>query len=721
MPRRSGRAPGLPHPNRMFRYLAAVATLIVAASVWLTLQMPASSVSFSPSIKSQTITVGASEAQIIVDLESLVVFRPPAGPAIRMTAERAASVPHGISDADFRISESLSDGPVGVEVRDAHGGVRRFEIVRSSRGPGDLSASYWLSIIVSLLALLLGIGVWVLRPRDRRAVAYLTGALGLALGQITYAVGPLVDLATGRAAFVALIWANTLGLHLLAASMVLLFVGFPARLLSRRTENGLLILVGVPALAAVAIVPWKGPVYSPPLLMALFLLMAGLIALQGWLGRRDADRRTPLMIVVAAVLLGTAIYFVVSLLPSMFAWASPIDPAAAVPIFLLIYASIGVAIAQRSAIVLNGWVRNALVSVCLVGLVLLLDVLLIGLLSQQSGVALGLAFAIVALVYLPVREWFGHRADRRRQAQARRTLRLATDLAFATQGAVRVDRWRDAVSATFDPLDLATDPRPGSKPRIGERGVALHLPPVAGAPALIARHANAGQRLFVASDVESAEALIEVIERLVEARDAYMQGASEERQRIARDLHDDVSGRLMTSLHRKSADAMRHDVREAMADIRTIVNGLAAEPRALGELLADVRHESLARLEASGIALAWPPGPDLADPRPLDYPVYRHLVSVLRECVSNVVRHSGASRVSVSVNVDGDLLSIEVADDGKGIRADAEPGNGLLNCARRAEALGGHFEIVPVQDGSAVRFRMTIPGAVPVPANAAAS
>jgi len=365
--------------------------------------------------------------------------------------------------------------------------------------------------------------------------------------------------------------------------------------------------------------------------------------------------------------------------------------------------------------VLNGWARNAIISVCLVGLVLLLDILLIGLLSRQSGVALGLAFAIVAVGYLPVREWFGHRADRRRQARARRTLKLATDLAFATQSADRVHRWREAVAATFDPLDLSMDPRPGVRPRIAERGVALHLPPVAGAPALIARHANSGQRLFVASDLETAEALVEIIERLVAARDAYMHGASEERQRIARDLHDDVSGRLMTSLHRDSAEAMRHDVREAMADIRIIVNGLAAEPRALGELLADVRHESLARLEASGIALAWPAGPELEDPRPLDYPVYRHLVSLLRESVSNVVRHSGAARVDVSVRIDGDRLAIEVADDGRGISPDAELGNGLRNCARRAESLGGGFEIGPTPNGSVVRFRMTIPGAVLAP------
>ncbi|MGV8929558.1 MAG: sensor histidine kinase, partial [Brevundimonas sp.] len=200
--------------------------------------------------------------------------------------------------------------------------------------------------------------------------------------------------------------------------------------------------------------------------------------------------------------------------------------------------------------------------------------------------------------------------------------------------------------------------------------------------------------------------------RLVAARDAYVHGASEERQRIARDLHDDVSGRLMTSLHRSDAAAMRHDVREAMADIRTIVNGLAGEPRTLGELLADVRHESQARLDACGVTLSWTAGQEFEDPRPLDYPVYRHLVSVLRESVSNIVRHAGASRVEVSVQCDDETLSIEIADDGCGIDADVEPGNGLRNCARRAEALGGCFEILPTAAGTVVRFQMCLPGAI---------
>ncbi|MGV8928846.1 MAG: hypothetical protein ACOH1E_03780, partial [Brevundimonas sp.] len=63
MPKRNGRARSFPHPNRVFRYLTLACALVVAACVWLTLQMVASNVDFSPSIKDETISVRTPGAQ----------------------------------------------------------------------------------------------------------------------------------------------------------------------------------------------------------------------------------------------------------------------------------------------------------------------------------------------------------------------------------------------------------------------------------------------------------------------------------------------------------------------------------------------------------------------------------------------------------------------------------------------------------------------------------
>jgi signal transduction histidine kinase len=74
-------------------------------------------------------------------------------------------------------------------------------------------------------------------------------------------------------------------------------------------------------------------------------------------------------------------------------------------------------------------------------------------------------------------------------------------------------------------------------------------------------------------------------------------------------------------------------------------------------------------------------------------------VAVLRETLSNVARHAGASRTDVTLRVHDDVV-ITVSDDGTGI-ADGTPLSGLANLACRATELGGTFEVGPASDGAA--------------------
>jgi len=73
---------------------------------------------------------------------------------------------------------------------------------------------------------------------------------------------------------------------------------------------------------------------------------------------------------------------------------------------------------------------------------------------------------------------------------------------------------------------------------------------------------------------------------------------------------------------------------------------------------------------------------------------------VVREAVSNAVRHGGATEVTVLVRVDDDL-SIEVTDNGSGIVDDITP-SGLSNLRRRAEDSGGTFDVGRGADGGTV-------------------
>jgi signal transduction histidine kinase len=83
---------------------------------------------------------------------------------------------------------------------------------------------------------------------------------------------------------------------------------------------------------------------------------------------------------------------------------------------------------------------------------------------------------------------------------------------------------------------------------------------------------------------------------------------------------------------------------------------------------------------------------------------------IIQEALTNARRHSGAKRISVSLQTEaGDLLA-EVSDDGVGLGPDVSPGVGFASMRERAALIGGHLEIESEQGrGTSVRLRVRLP------------
>ena len=180
----------------------------------------------------------------------------------------------------------------------------------------------------------------------------------------------------------------------------------------------------------------------------------------------------------------------------------------------------------------------------------------------------------------------------------------------------------------------------------------------------------------------------------------------EDRERIAKDLHDTVIQRLFAtglSLQGTARLAARPEVAARIQDavedldltvkhIRTVIFGLETAAARGGAGLRD-RIMTLTG-EARG-ALGFPPEVlfEGALDTMVDENAGRELLATLREALSNVARHAGASKVEVTVAA-GDELVLRVADDGRGLPADRSGGGlGLRNMASRAEKLGGRFAL----------------------------
>jgi signal transduction histidine kinase len=179
----------------------------------------------------------------------------------------------------------------------------------------------------------------------------------------------------------------------------------------------------------------------------------------------------------------------------------------------------------------------------------------------------------------------------------------------------------------------------------------------------------------------------------------------EDRERIARDLHDVVIQRLFaTGLQLQSASrlASRPEVAER---ISTAVDDLDATIRdirsAIFELRSPVgavlRADIHATVQAAGASLGFRPGLRLDGPIDSAGPdeVRADLLAVLREALSNVVRHARSSRVDVHIAVGDGRLRLAVSDDGVGSPDPFDERSGLANMRQRADRLGGILVLAP--------------------------
>ncbi|MGW7431271.1 sensor histidine kinase [Streptomyces sp. NPDC054861] len=190
-------------------------------------------------------------------------------------------------------------------------------------------------------------------------------------------------------------------------------------------------------------------------------------------------------------------------------------------------------------------------------------------------------------------------------------------------------------------------------------------------------------------------------------RDRERLAVYEDRDRIARDLHDLViqrlfaTGMMLEGAQRRSVvPAVRDGVGKAVdeldvtiQEIRTAVFALQQGP---AEAPSGLRTRVLREINMAAVPLGFTPGHRFLGP--LDSAVGdltgKNLIAALREALSNAFRHAGAARIEVVVDAGAELpdgsagVRLTVADDGIGLPEGGRR-SGLRNLARRAESLGG--------------------------------
>ena len=208
------------------------------------------------------------------------------------------------------------------------------------------------------------------------------------------------------------------------------------------------------------------------------------------------------------------------------------------------------------------------------------------------------------------------------------------------------------------------------------------------------------------------------------------------RRRIATDLHDDVGSSLtkiavLSEAVRQKVSTKNKDASERLSTITAISNELvdsmsdivwAINPQKdnLSDLSQRIRRYASDIFTPFGIAFRFrAPGPE--QDIQLGANIRREVFLIFKESINNIVKHSGASQVTIDLAVAGGWLTFSVSDNGKGFSpsiAKAETGylssrsrggNGLASMRRRAKEMGGQFEVITnIGRGALVSLRLPV-------------
>lgn len=181
----------------------------------------------------------------------------------------------------------------------------------------------------------------------------------------------------------------------------------------------------------------------------------------------------------------------------------------------------------------------------------------------------------------------------------------------------------------------------------------------------------------------------------------------DERERIMQDMHDGIGGQLVQALSLVSDDPQLAPVepalRQALDDLRLIIDSLSVPDGSLPMLLASFRHRLVRPVERAGLKFEWQMA-DLPDTAHLSQSELLHVLRILQESVTNVLKHANATRLRIATDLGpSGGVRIRLTDNGCGFVPEqrATSGRGLRNMRKRAQTLGAELSIGPDPENSA--------------------
>lgn len=613
------------------------------------------------------------------------------------------------------LAMSLNEDTLTVRLADG----RQVKLATREGHLRDLPFMFWFQLFVGAAGVMTAAIVLALAKKSRSTWLYALTGLGYLIFAPAAAVYSTRELVLDGTVFRTLSIVNHFGALFFTASLTALLWEYP-RTLARLPMVGLCYLLALTCWLLDTFQVMDSPLVFHLGVLGIFVV-SFVFAGGQWLSTRGlpADRAA-LRWFLLSIYLATGLFAGTIIIPAAFNLPMPASQGVMFGAFLIMYWGLALGVVRYRLFRLEEW-WYSIWSWFLSGVaVILLDMLLVSLLDIGAGTALSLSVAVVGWLYFPLRQWLwetlGRAPIRGIQEWLPATLPLLIQLPEGDDGErVLQGRWPAMLTTVYGSLSLEKETSEiALEPRILDEGLSLLVPPIqAGGAPLLLRHADGGRRLFTRHDVQTFFALRRLFDLASKQLKAHEAGAGAERVRIARDIHDDLGAKLLSLLYR-TREEDQPLVRDAIMSTRELVSTLSLTPVSLPVALARWRKELRDRLDSAGVAFEWKLE---GDPVAVILSARQNanLTRVIRESVTNVLKHADADTIQVEWKIVDKMLHLFVRDNGVGMMGDGldSGGRGMAIMRARTEELGGgvewHFSQTTEKGGGCeVRVRMPL-------------
>ncbi|MDH5545085.1 MAG: hypothetical protein OEZ43_05795 [Gammaproteobacteria bacterium] len=557
----------------------------------------------------------------------------------------------------------------------------------------DVPLRFWLTNAFGIFAFMIGIGVWAYGTRRIESHLFLASGLGFLLITSCTSVYVSRDIAMDAQIFLMLSSIGHFGGLLFRYAIVTLLWFYPQRI--GRFPLGILMLLVPTLIWANELGQWfDWPIHTFHIHsnIPLFIFVLSFAWVQWRRSARKPIERAATSWFVLAVAISTGLGLILYFVPLILNGAPILTPWNTLGVVLLLYLGVGAGVSRFGLFELDKWWVLTWLWLISGVLVFVLDILLAYVVNASESISLALSVLLAGWLYFPLRQLLYQRYLKRSHDDNSHVTRdvIALSLGKYSDSEFRA-KWRKVLKDLYQPLEARlVDMKAQSKSELGENGLNM-LVPVPGAPGVIVLCcADRGRRLFGKEDLQFVEQLLSLSREIISIQDAKNQATEKERERIMRDLHDDVASSLLTLSHQAPTPALQNSALQALDSLKQVVYSL---DNSLVESLEDYFERYVQQMEqrvnAAGVNFRH----DIASEIPaitLNSHYKINLSRICSEAVSNALKHSSATLITFKLSYTDPWLYLHFYNNG----VDSPPetwqtGRGCHHIRLRAQELGG--------------------------------